>query len=149
MKTGRILLGLTLLAACRSPEERPRTPPRPPDLSRIEAVGKGLFDFYCASCHGEAGEGDGLHGYGLDPLPANLADRSSMSASSDAELYEIIHLGGTVVGRSPAMPPWKGTLNANQERCIIAFVRRLADLADTSLVEPRGAGSAPGSGQGP
>lgn len=134
----RLLLGWTLLAGCHSPEGDRRPASRPVHPSRLERVGEGLYHFYCTSCHGEAGEGDGIHGYGLDPAPANLADTSRMRLRSDAELLAIIHNGGSSVGRSAAMPAWGGTLSRNQERCIIEYLRHLPAHADTSDSRDRG-----------
>jgi mono/diheme cytochrome c family protein len=39
----------------------------------------------------------------------------------------VIKLGGPAVGKSPLMAPWGGTLDDQQIRDVIAFVRTLAD----------------------
>lgn len=44
----------------------------PPSSPDVVAKGKEVFAANCASCHGEAGMGDGAAGANLDPKPRNL-----------------------------------------------------------------------------
>jgi mono/diheme cytochrome c family protein len=135
MKVINAIFMLIFLAACQSQEGNPNPVAAPAGLSRIEKVGKNLYDFYCVSCHGERGEGDGIHSYSLDPPPANLADTAYTNTLSDEQLFDVISLGGAGVGKSPAMPPWKQVLSENQIRCIIAYLRLLPAIANASAME--------------
>ena len=38
------------------------------------AEGRGLFQYYCAHCHGASGRGDGFNTKYLDPHPRDLTD---------------------------------------------------------------------------
>jgi cytochrome c551/c552 len=57
----------------------------------------------CATCHGEAGQGDGLAAPSLKPPPRNFADPSWV-ARSDEDLAAIIRQGGAAHQLSVAMP---------------------------------------------
>ncbi|MEK6570779.1 MAG: cytochrome c, partial [Bacteroidota bacterium] len=92
------------------------------ELTRREIVGERLYLTYCAGCHGETGEGDGLHSYTLNPPPANHADSLFMNALSDQYLFDVISKGGASVGKSPEMPRWKDVLNKNEIENVIIYV---------------------------
>jgi mono/diheme cytochrome c family protein len=93
-----------------------------PDAAR----GKVVFENYCVSCHGPRGEGDGPVAASLDPKPARLGDRATMSSKPDDDLFVIIKNGGASVGRSAMMAPWGGLLSDAQIRDVIAYIRSLA-----------------------
>jgi mono/diheme cytochrome c family protein len=90
------------------------------------ARGKIHFENYCVSCHGPRGEGDGPVAASLDPKPAHLGDRATMSGKQDDYLFQVIKNGGASVGRSPMMAPWGGSLSDAQIRDVIAYIRSLA-----------------------
>jgi mono/diheme cytochrome c family protein len=104
------------------PAEALDTASAAPDAAR----GKLQFENYCVSCHGRRGDGDGPVAATLDPKPARLGDRASMSAKTDDYLFQVIKGGGASVGRSALMAPWGGTLSDAQIRDVIAYVRSLA-----------------------
>lgn len=62
------------------------------------ASGKTLFAANCASCHGEAGLGDGKMGEQMKVKPANLTDANWKHGSSDGEIYTIIRDGIKTAG---------------------------------------------------
>jgi len=105
--------------------------------SRREIIGQRLYLRYCSSCHGESGEGDGLHAYTLNPPPANHADSLFMNALSDEYLFDVISKGGASVGKSPEMPRWKDVLNKNEIENVIIFIRTLSQRQKS----PAGGGS--------
>lgn len=137
------LAAIAALAACSSGEEPPApkpTPPAPvepepappepePAPARAADAAKGaqLYATYCASCHGAAGAGDGPVAGSLNPKPARHDDGAFMNAMSNEQLFAVIKLGGPAVGKSPMMAPWGGTLDDDQIRDVMAFVRSLAD----------------------
>ena len=91
------------------------------------AAGAALYSTYCASCHGERGEGDGPVAAGLNPKPARHSDGAYMNSLSNDYLTRVIKDGGTAVEKSPLMAPWGGTLSDAQIVDVIAFVRSLAN----------------------
>jgi mono/diheme cytochrome c family protein len=60
------------------------------------ARGDTLYGWYCATCHGQAGAGDGLVGRRLGAPPLT-SDRAA--ALSDGYLYAIVRYGRGVMGR--------------------------------------------------
>ena len=82
---------------------------------------------YCASCHGDNGGGDGPLSSTLDPTPARHNDGAYMNALSDDHIFQVVKLGGASVGKSPTMAAWGGSLQDDQIRDVIVFVRSLAD----------------------
>jgi mono/diheme cytochrome c family protein len=104
--------------------------------TRREIIGEKLYQTYCAGCHSETGEGDGLHSFALNPPPANHADSALMNTLSDKYLFEVVSEGGTFVGKSPEMPRWKYVLNENQIWNIIVYIRTLPDKQRFPLLGP-------------
>ena len=81
-----------------------------------DSTGYGLFQKYCALCHGKEGKGDGrLSSLIVNPPPANLTE----STKQPEYLRQIILNGGAFVDRSPQMPAWTGTLSGEQVDLVI------------------------------
>lgn len=110
-------------AATRSPDAA--APPGEPGAGDA-ARGRPLYVTYCASCHGPAGAGNGPLAASLDPKPVDHTDGHYMNELSDAHLFTVIQQGGPAVGKSPLMAAWGGTLDDQQIRDVIAYVRSLA-----------------------
>jgi mono/diheme cytochrome c family protein len=102
----------------------------PPELGYNARQGKALFEYYCATCHGTAGRGDGFNSYNLDPKPQDLTDQKLQSQRSDDDLATVIRSGGGAAGLSTAMPPWGRTLTELQIRNLVVYVRLLPGLAE-------------------
>ncbi len=94
-------------------------------LTREERRGKGLYEYYCALCHGKTGNADGFNSYNLNPPPAKHTDTTLMATLSDAQIQKIIREGGASMGRSPQMPPWGNVLTEREIADITAFIRTL------------------------
>lgn len=62
----------------------------------------------------------------MTPKPRDHTDGGYMNKLSDAHLVQVISEGGAAVRRSPLMPSWQGTLNAQQIHDVVAFLRSLA-----------------------
>ena len=107
-------------------EEIPATTP-------LAARGAEIYRSTCASCHGDRGEGDGPAAPGLDPPPANLADREALADASPQDFYRRITIG--VAGT--AMPGYETTLSADD--------RWAAAVYATLLRLPQPAGELPDS----
>jgi cytochrome c oxidase cbb3-type subunit 3 len=87
--------------------------------------GKKLYGQFCASCHGQAGKGDGPASAALNPKPRDHTDKGYMSTLSDDDLLKVIKNGGASIGKSPLMPPWGASLKDDQIKDVIAYVRTL------------------------
>lgn len=121
-----ICFALLFLIGCDSPKPVPGSnSPNSSEPSRREIIGERLYQKYCAGCHGETGEGDGMHGYTLNPPPADHADSSYMNSLTDEYLFEVISRGGAAAGKSPEMPAWKQVLNNNEIENVIVYIRTL------------------------
>jgi mono/diheme cytochrome c family protein len=116
--------------------QRPDTPPAGERLSLTENrihfpgggdEGEALYGFYCASCHGPSGGGDGYNARFLPVRPTAHASADSMSERPDDTLFDGIHAGGAVLARSQRMPAFGETLDAGRIRRLVAHIRRLCD----------------------
>lgn len=87
--------------------------------------GKKLYAHYCTPCHGINGNGKGFNAKNLDPRPADHTNTQFMRKRSDKDLYDAIRGGGKAVGKSPLMPPWGKTLNDEQIKALILYLRYL------------------------
>ena len=90
---------------------------------RAEDV-KPLFDKNCSACHGLGGKGDGPAGKMLKPAPADLG--TVTKGMPDADVAKIIKEGGKSVGKSPAMPGFKGKLTDDQIQGLVQYVKGFA-----------------------
>ena len=99
--------------------------------------GKQMYVQYCASCHGDAGKGDGPGGANLAVKPQDLSVGAVMNPLPDEFLHRIIADGPQSVGLSALMPPFRPQLGDRQINEIIAYVRTLAQPAyDPAKVLP-------------
>jgi mono/diheme cytochrome c family protein len=94
--------------------------------AQIAAEGQKLYTTYCASCHGDKGQGDGAAGKALPVKPADHTDGKLMNSFSDEFLLNIIAKGGAAVGKSAFMPAWGGVLKENQLQDLVTYVRSIA-----------------------
>lgn len=133
MNSWRLSFAIALagLAACSK-----KPVPVPPDqadskdsVPGYEArLGRDVFAHYCATCHGDAGAGDGFNAYNLDPHPRDLSD-PAFQKKTDLELADTIRRGGAGVGLSSLMPPWGLTLTERQVEEVVLHVRSLKRTA--------------------
>ncbi|HMN50368.1 MAG TPA: FTR1 family protein, partial [Ignavibacteriaceae bacterium] len=63
--------------------------------------GKNIFQANCVSCHGEAGNGEGIAGKLLNPKPANFLNDTLMDNLSTFQIYNTIRLGISGTGMVP------------------------------------------------
>ena len=92
-------------------------------LSLIE--GERIYMHYCASCHGNKGNGKGFNSKNLDPRPANHTDAELMSRRSNKDLSEAVSGGGKMVGKATLMPPWGEVLSKTQIGSLVMYLRKL------------------------
>lgn len=90
------------------------------------ADAKQVFDFYCAQCHGVAGDGKGVNvtkDFSTDPR--NFTNAADMEKRSDDDIKTVIRDGGPAISKSPLMPPWASTLSDAEVDGLLAHIRKL------------------------
>jgi mono/diheme cytochrome c family protein len=128
------LAALVVLAAgCR---HAPRTQPADPALDALraeeraagldyaEGQGKHLFEQYCATCHGDGGQGDGQNASNLNPPVPDLT--TSKNLADAGYVRRVIAQGSAAVGRSPLSPPWGRNLRPQEIEYLVAYCQALA-----------------------
>jgi cytochrome c oxidase cbb3-type subunit III len=86
---------------------------------------KDLYIRWCAGCHGQSGAGDGPNARYLPVRPAVHRDAGTMGQRPDDSLYDAIAGGGGIMGKSPRMPAFAGTLTPAEMRSLVAYIRTL------------------------
>jgi len=89
--------------------------------------GKVIYDTYCVACHGPQGKGDGPAAASLTKKPANHSDGNYMNPLPNEELFKVVKEGGASIGKSNLMPAWGATLQDDQVKDVLAYVRSLAN----------------------
>ncbi len=95
------------------------------DESHSPIKGKRIYMHYCASCHGDQGNGKGFNAKNLDPRPANHTDTKLMSRRSNKDLHDAVRGGGRMVGKATLMPPWGEVLNMTEIESLVSYMRKL------------------------
>jgi cytochrome c553 len=104
-----------------------RAEEREGNLNYPESQGRRLFAQYCATCHGDAAQGDGQNASNLNPPPPDMTTSTDMR---DAALVRrIIVEGSAAVGRSPLSPPWGRSLSAQEIDYLVAYCQAVARKA--------------------
>jgi len=67
---------------------------------------------FCSSCHGPEGKGDGAAGMALNPKPRDFV--TWKDDVTEEYVAKVIREGGTAVGKSASMAPWKGILSEEE-----------------------------------
>ncbi len=84
--------------------------------------GEKLYARYCAPCHGEQGEGDGIY-FGLEPKPADFTAPDFFQNRSEQDLATVASRGSKSLGKSNLCPPWGGTLNEEEIFSIAKYIK--------------------------
>jgi cytochrome c oxidase cbb3-type subunit 3 len=87
--------------------------------------GRSLFTKYCASCHGESGDGEGPMADILTPRPKSLLGSDIAASIADVDLFFTIMGGGRAMGLSDQMPAWGGVLSEREVWDIVRYIRAL------------------------
>lgn len=84
-----------------------------------------LYAARCAPCHGIGGAGDGFNAPFLPVAPTVHSDSAAMSVRTHDTLYDGIHAGGRILGRSHRMPAFGASLDDDEKRALVAYIRTL------------------------
>ena len=95
--------------------------PLPPET----APGAETYLARCASCHGVRGDGDGFNAPFLPVPPTAHSDSAAMSLRPDDTLYDGIHAGGWILGKSHRMPAFGASLGDREMRELVSYIRAL------------------------
>jgi DMSO reductase family type II enzyme heme b subunit len=123
-------------------------PPVRRSAAQEAALGKTVYDRWCAGCHGDTGAGDGEAAAFMLPRPRDFTRavyqiRSTASGElpTDADLRHVIAEGmpGT------AMPGWKSRLSAAERDGVLAYIKSFSRFFDGASPEPLEFGRAPGA----
>jgi copper transport protein len=125
-----VIVGIVLLVQARLPaaaiaavDPNPALALAAPDPAAV-VRGEPLFAQNCVLCHGPGGRGDGPGAASLSRPPADLAGGHSLGHSDEDYAYWIANgIEGT------DMPAFTGTLDDDQIRDVIAYVRSLQRTA--------------------
>jgi mono/diheme cytochrome c family protein len=89
------------------------------------AKGKQIFTLFCVTCHGENGDGKGIVGVTLDPLPRDFtkAEFKYCGACTDDDLFQVISNGAASQGGSPLMAPWGAVIPEGDRWAVLKYIR--------------------------
>jgi mono/diheme cytochrome c family protein len=114
-KTGLVVVGLLGLGLLTGQPASPDLVDQDPTAAAID--GAELYAKHCASCHGDAGGGDGSLASAFDPPPTNLTDVATMAALTDEAILEAMSSGkGT-------MPGFGSVLSAEEFQAVLEYIR--------------------------
>ncbi|HJN01532.1 MAG: cytochrome c [Nitrospinota bacterium] len=82
------------------------------------------YNWYCAQCHGEGGEGDGPNaGKDLPVAPRNLTKKEEMVKFSEEMIFNTLTKGGPANNLSTLMPPFGNILPPDELKALAKLVR--------------------------
>lgn len=88
--------------------------------------GKDLYQYYCAQCHGEKGDGKGVNATeDLPTQPKDFTSPKNLPVFSDEQIINTITEGGPREQLSFIMPPWGDILSAEQIELLRAHLRTI------------------------
>lgn len=79
-------------------------------------VGKGLYNKYCASCHGKKGLGDGVKARQIDTFPGDFSGEAYQKQTDGEHFYK------TKVGRDE-MPGYEGKVSDEDMWHMVNYMR--------------------------
>lgn len=97
----------------------------------LESGGQ-LYQQNCAMCHGAEGKGNGPAAAALTPKPTDLTNQNYMKTLTNEQMLKVLKLGGAGVGKSPLMPPTGASLNEQQLKSLVTFMRSLYEATSKS-----------------
>lgn len=98
-----------------------------PDSVLSDELGAPLYARFCAACHGAEGGGDGFNAQYLPTAPTAHADSTYMSTRPDDTLFDGVHAGGHILGKSHRMPGFGFRLSTDQIWSLVRHIRVLCE----------------------
>ena len=89
------------------------------------AVGKEKYRLFCASCHGEKGDGKGPASKGLIPPPRDFTIDAFKYGGTDQDLFEVISDGAASKGGSALMTGWAVVIPEADRWALVKYIRTL------------------------
>jgi mono/diheme cytochrome c family protein len=109
-----VVVVLLAVASGRAVEPSPQADPA--------LEGEVIYQTVCATCHGADGTGEpGKLLYSIE-MP-DFTDCSFVTREPDADFYAVVHEGGPVRAFSPIMPPLGRSLDEEEIRAALAYLR--------------------------
>jgi mono/diheme cytochrome c family protein len=106
-----------------------REPQESESLAFANHVDNGRSVYYknCVFCHGDDLKGKGIFAYGLDPIPANFSDPTTISQLQETYLFWRIAKGGPGLPEeswpwASSMPAWEEVLSEKDIWDVILFL---------------------------
>lgn len=96
-------------------------------LNYQQTQGKRIFYNNCVWCHSDVTPAGPSNRSNLTPNPPLINDGAIFNTLSNDFLQNIITFGGEATGKSPMMPPWGNTLNKDETKAVIAYIRVVAE----------------------
>ncbi len=92
--------------------------PHVPKTREAYRAGQGVFNTYCAGCHGTMGNGGGVVGHLLAPEPRDFTDAAWVTKQTDNYLFSVITNGKP----NTAMPGFKDLLTPLERASVLRYV---------------------------
>lgn len=89
-----------------------------------EGQGRELFRHYCATCHGDDGQGDGQNASNLSPAPPDFTGSKHLLDTD--YVRRVITQGSAAAGRPPLSPPYGRNLRPQEVEYLVAYCHALA-----------------------
>lgn len=92
----------------------------------VSSDAAGNYKRYCASCHGETGDGLGWNAPYIEPAKSTVhSDPAAMSVRPDDTLFDGIYAGGYILNKHPFMPAFGNLLSRQEIKDLVAYIRTL------------------------
>ena len=97
------------------------------DVNLVTEKTREAYQLYCAQCHGEEGQGNGVNATYLVVPPRDHTKADYIETRSDQQLFDAIKFGGLAVGRAPCMPAWEHTFEDKMIHSLVCYIRKLCN----------------------
>ena len=87
------------------------------------ATGEAAFNMYCASCHGQGGDGEGPVGKALKPAPRDFTIGDFKYGGTDQDIFDVISNGAASRGGSAMMAPWGAVIDEPTRWAMVKYIR--------------------------
>jgi cytochrome c oxidase cbb3-type subunit 3 len=94
--------------------------------SRAQSSGKELYQYFCAQCHGEKGDGKGVNATeDLPTQPKDFTSPKNLPVFSDGQIVNTVVHGGPREQLSFIMPSWGNILSDEEIELLRAHLREI------------------------